>query len=407
MRFIINVLSFILLASASLFAQDNQKQLRFQDVDHHVSTVSKQLIFHPQLLSQKLTEGLTNDYDKVRACYVWIARNIDYDFMAFIHKTKGGQSVNQVMRSGKALCEGFSLLFEYFCEEVNIESKIIEGYAKGYGYRNNQKFKEINHSWNAVKIYDRWYLLDVTWAIGNPTNLSRHQKKVDLNTYFLSDPEVFIKTHLPQDPSWQLIDKKISLNEFELDEYENHNDWSFNSYAPKDYENLNEYDTDILSLKRSKAFHPTNDDIDPLLAFAYLYKGISLTEEIWKMDYFPLLDTITYLGTSFAAYMDSVHQISNEIIYNKVPYTKHIFQEEIMYQTGVFYYELAVELFSKARDKDNSASETDLIINNHFETAQQHFEQTAPTSIYYKDAQEYLSYIEDFRSRKLNWFSSD
>ena len=172
MRFLINVLFLILMSPVLSFGQIDQYELRFEHVDHHVSQVDKKFIFHPQLLSQNLSEGLTNDYDKVRAFYVWIARNIDYDLLAYVNKTRSGQSINQVMRSGKALCSGFSLLFNYFCQEAGIESVIIEGYAKGHGYRKNQQFEEVNHAWNAVKIYERWYLLDATWAIGNPTNIN-------------------------------------------------------------------------------------------------------------------------------------------------------------------------------------------------------------------------------------------
>ena len=407
MRNSIFVLSLFLISVLTGYAQVNQNEQRFQKVDQHVSKVAKQLIFHPQLLSQKLSEGLTNDYDKVRAFYVWIARNIDYDLLGYIHNIKGGQSITEVLRSGKALCTGFSLLFKYFCEEAHIESVIIEGYAKGYGYRKKQKFEKPNHAWNAVKIYDQWYLLDVTWATGNPENLSKHQKKIDLYTFFLADPAIFIKSHLPEDPTWQLLKQKISLQDFELDEYQHDTDWPYNSYTPVDYNGMNENDANLLKLKRAKEFNPENAMTDALLAFAYLYKGISMTDEIWKMNYFQLLDTAQYLATTFYAYMDSANLISKTINYRKVPYKREIIPDEINYQKGVINYELGVELFSKAMSINIPFRQAETGTNKYFEIAEKHFKLTPSTSIYSNDAKEYLSYIDAFRNKKVNWTELD
>jgi hypothetical protein len=77
MKFIALFIFLILKITQSLLAQGNEGNKRFERVDQHVAQVSKQLIFHPQLLVEKLTEGQTNDYDKVRAFYVWIARNVE------------------------------------------------------------------------------------------------------------------------------------------------------------------------------------------------------------------------------------------------------------------------------------------------------------------------------------------
>ena len=403
MRILIHVLSFILIISITSFAQNNLNEERFQKVDNHVSEVNKQFIFHPKLLSQKLTEGLTNDYDKVRAFYVWIARNIDYDLLAYINKTRGGQSINQVMRSGKALCAGFSLLFEYFCNEAKIESVIIEGYAKGYGYSKKQKFVEVNHSWNAVKIYDRWYLLDVTWATGDPTHLAKHQKKLDLYSYFLTDPKIFIKTHLPEDPSWQLLSHKISIDEFESDQYDNKTDWPFNSYAPNDYVNMDEYEINLEKLKRAKEFNPNNPSNDPLLAFAYLYKGISITDNLWKMDYDQLMNSASYLEDTFYIYMDSAAKVIDIIDFIKVPYREENMKDEINYQKGVFNYELGVELYSKSVALKMLNSSVNAATSKYFKKAEHHFKLTSSTSIYAMDAKEYLSNIAEFRNRAINW----
>ena len=392
---------FILSQTVLLHAQKTIENDRFKEVDAHVSSVSNQFIFHPQRLAIELTGNMTNDYDKVRAFYVWIARNIEYDLFAYIHNRLEDQSVSNVMRSGKALCTGYSLLFKYFCDQANIPARIIDGYAKGYGYHNNQKFTSSNHAWNAVFIHGSWYLLDATWASGNPENISRHQKKIDLESYFLVSPDDFIKSHLPEDPSWQLLDKKISLVEFETMATQKENSVNaMDAYDPKDYYLLNEYDEDLLSYKRSVLFNPKNDILKGRLSFAYLYKGISLTDIITEMGFNQLNDTINACTSNFYAFMDSALTVIEMLDNSKLTYVKNIIRDELNYQKGVFNYEIGTELFMKAAQSDLELVELNDKIENYFEVAETHFEYVSATSIYLRDAEEYLSYIEDFRLRK-------
>ncbi|MCK5370823.1 MAG: hypothetical protein KAQ62_19805 [Cyclobacteriaceae bacterium] len=392
---------FILNQTAPLYAQIKYEDDRFKEVDAHVSTVSKQFIFHPQQLVIELTGNMTNDYDKVRAFYVWLARNIEYDLFAYIHDRKEDQSVSNVLRSGKALCTGYSLLFKYFCDQANIPARIIDGYAKGYGYHKNQKFNSSNHAWNAVFIHGSWYLLDATWASGNPENISRHQKKINLDSYFLVSPDNFIKSHLPEDPSWQLLDKKISLVEFEtLVTQKESSVNAMDAYDPEDYFLLNQYDEDLLSYKRSVLFNPKNDILKERLSFAYLYKGISLTDIVRDMEFNQLYDTVNAFTSNFYALMDSA-LIAIEMLDNsKSRYVKNVIRDELNYQKGIFNYEIGTELFIKAAQSDLELVELNHKIENYFEAAETHFEYVPATSIYLRDAKEYLSHIEDFRLRK-------
>lgn len=53
---------------------------------------------------------------------------------------------------GKAICQGYADAMAYLLSCVGIESMEISGTSQGE-----------NHIWNAVKIQDDWYYLDVTW----------------------------------------------------------------------------------------------------------------------------------------------------------------------------------------------------------------------------------------------------
>ena len=384
-------------------AKSRLVESRFEKVDAHVNEVSRGMIYHPQLLVKKLTENLTNDYDKVRAFYVWIARNIDYDFMAENLNRSDNQNVSDVLRSGKALCKGYSILFKYFCEQAGIETEILEGYAKGFDYKKGQRFNYSNHAWNAVFIHGSWYLLDVTWAVGNPIYVSRSQRKVDLETYFLASPEKFIKTHLPEDPTWQLMENKLSLTDFEKSPGDAPSTISkhIKAYYPQNYEGMNAYDKDILKYKRSLHFNPRNSFLVESLCFAYLYRGISMTDELWKLDFQHLSDTADMLSTAFYSTLDSAWNVIERSKNIGLFKARRVIKVEMNYQKGVFNYELGVELYKKAMNMKMPVTQANEIIEDYFEEARGHFENVPTTCIYLKDAGDYLSYIEDFRRHKM------
>lgn len=391
----------------SSFAQPHYNNSRFAEIDDSVSEIRKQAIFHPQLIAEKLTEDLTNDYDKVRAFYVWIAKNIEYDLLASIHKRTDGQNIKEVFRSGKALCYGYSLLFKYFCELANIESEIIEGYAKDYAYKKGQAFESSNHAWNAVNIYGYWYLLDVTWAAGSPRSLANHKRKIELDTYFLVPPEKFAKAHLPEDPSWQLMENKVTLEEFEKNKYNDISDAGTSAFSPKDYEHRDEGDKDLLHYKRSLLFNPKNEQFKVLLSWSYIYKAISITENLWKMDYSLLTDTTRQLDANFYSYMDSASMLIETIDFWKVAFTKHKFYEEINYQKGVFNYQFGVDLFMKAINENIDLYIASSLPELYFETSKAHFQDVPLSSIYQNDTNDYLTNMRDFKRRWTAYYSLD
>lgn len=402
MRILI-IISFLILTVVNIpFAQNNSFDKRFEKVDQHVTEVSRKFIFHPQLLVEKLCENMNNDYDKVRAIYVWVATNTEYDLLAYYLNRYDGQGINEVLASGKALCSGFSLLFEYLCKKADIEAVVIEGYAKGLGYRKNQQFKRTNHAWNAVFIHGSWYLLDVTWAAGDPNEISKRHKGKDFNSYFLTTPTKFIQTHLPEDPSWQLIENKISLAEFEKSnlEYSSSEDHYFDHYSPQDYLGLNEFEKDVKRYKRAANFNPRDYMHKERLSFAYLYRGISLTEDIRNMDYNYLVDSAKVFCEDFYSYLDSACITIEPLDNWKIPKTKRILPDEMNYQKGVFNYEMGKELFVKTMEANLPMNPVDEKIEVFFKVAEEHFENVPTTSIYLKDAHEYLSYISDFRIQR-------
>jgi hypothetical protein len=147
---------------------------------------------------------------KIRAIYIYIGRNITYDMrlldLPLDHKTNL-QVAEETFRSGRAICKGYAALFDLMCKQCGIQSFIIPGYVKLDG-----KIMDVPHAWNAAFINNKWKLFDPTWGAGY-IDKNTFVPKFTYN-YFEISPEESIKSRMPFDPMWQLLDKPITHQEF-------------------------------------------------------------------------------------------------------------------------------------------------------------------------------------------------
>lgn len=193
-------LTFILVfIPIGLFSQ------QFEKVDTYV----KYLQVDKTLSLDKLTEKLTNPFpveiDKVRAIYYWIADNIKYDYVSYKNRIQISSQPEIVYLNRIAVCAGYSNLFAYMLDLVGIENNVISGYTRKE--LDTTFRKETNHAWNSIKLNNKWYLFDVTWARDTLNNTVH-------DFYFKTDPEIFILNHYPTDYKWALLDTKYSPNDY-------------------------------------------------------------------------------------------------------------------------------------------------------------------------------------------------
>lgn len=230
------LLILILLVSFADALRPQTNNLRLYDyskVDAHAQSLGNKYKDLDKL-ARDLTQGFTKDHEKVRVIFTWIAENIAYDTKA-AHKKSASISFSysseeelkqlmaeeneriilEVLKKGRGVCEGYARIFKTLCEKSGLQVALINGYARNTpdirvrGITNNS-----NHTWNAVLLDNRWYLLDPTWAAGytDPgiTKFTREFRPA----YFLTPPELMILDHFPEDPKWQLLDQKVTWNEF-------------------------------------------------------------------------------------------------------------------------------------------------------------------------------------------------
>jgi hypothetical protein len=122
---------------------------------------------------------------------------------AYRSKNFPSQSPEVVFQTRRGVCAGYSNLFAAMGQAVGEEILALSGEAMA----SVREDKVEGHAWNAVRIEGEWYLVDVTWDAG--------AARGDLfdrsygTSYLFMPPEMFVQTHLPDSPAWQLMDKPI------------------------------------------------------------------------------------------------------------------------------------------------------------------------------------------------------
>ncbi|KOP36647.1 transglutaminase [Flavobacterium sp. WLB] len=220
---------FLLLNSIFLnytFAQ------KINEVDKIVAKYPKSFAT-TEKLAERIEEDFSSDYDKARAIYSWIAFNIRYDYNAFLNppRTQGFSYSTEAEKqrkikelndrlwqkafsSKKAVCEGFTALYQHLAELTGLKSEIIRGDSKISLRDIGRKNTSSNHAWNIVLIDRKWRLIDVTWGQGYFDNSKGRMVNDFSPVYFDTDPDYFFAKHFPDSGSYlgDRLDKDAFLN---------------------------------------------------------------------------------------------------------------------------------------------------------------------------------------------------
>ncbi|MEO6135618.1 MAG: transglutaminase domain-containing protein [Ginsengibacter sp.] len=167
-----------------------------------------------QDIAQYINQRYTGEVDKVRAIYHWVINNISYNSDSSRIINAGidpDAKITVAFKRRKGVCENFSAIFNDICRRSGLVSEVINGYTQQSNGVDN-----VAHSWNAVQVTNVWYFFDPTW-----------DEKNDSHTiYYMIEPKDFIRTHMPFDPLWQLLEYPIQHEQF----YKNN--FSKNSKTP-------------------------------------------------------------------------------------------------------------------------------------------------------------------------------
>ena len=159
-------------------------------------------------VAKAIADGEPDPFLRIKAVHDWVADRIAYDAEAYAARKYPPQDAATVFASRKAVCAGYAALFDAMSRAAGIEAAFVGGDARTA--RMSEKGE--GHAWNAVKLGDRWWLLDATWDSGSVSGTEF--KKGYRTDYFFTPPDVFSVDHLPDDPKWQLRDAPLTRGDF-------------------------------------------------------------------------------------------------------------------------------------------------------------------------------------------------
>lgn len=170
-------------------------------------------------LTKFLTDSLPDDLLKARAIYSYLAAHVRYDYESYnsgrhlngdldsrnLRLRPEGILLRGILIRQIGICSDFAQVFKEMCDYAGVEAGIVHGWAKGSGWKDTDVNKPINHAWNYIIVNQTdTLLLDACWASCTK----------NLDFYFARNPTQFIYSHLPEDASFQLLDKPITKEDF-------------------------------------------------------------------------------------------------------------------------------------------------------------------------------------------------
>lgn len=206
------IILFLSLFTFTLFGQKATKTVvnPYAAIDKKALSLPDSLTKTTQEIADYINTNFTTDKDKVRAIFIWVASNIQYDIenmFAINFYEKKDVKISKALQTRKGICENYAAVFNDICTKSNIKSFVIEGYTKQNGFTDY-----IPHAWCAALIDSAWYMFDPAWGSGY-VNGGKFFKNIN-NNYFKAAPSTMIKSHMPFDYLWQFLNYPVSNQEF-------------------------------------------------------------------------------------------------------------------------------------------------------------------------------------------------
>ena len=262
----------------------------YDHVDSRMLDIPAALTYSTDSIAKFINKHFSNDEEKIRAAYTWVATNIRYDTdsMYSINADRDPSArIRIALARRRGVCENYAAIFNDIASKCGIRTQIISGYTKQYG-----SIDKTGHTWCAAFLDHEWYLFDPTWDEG------RYSKRG--YNWFMKLPADFISSHMPFDPLWQLLDKPISHEAF---------------YSGR------------LQSKISTPYH-FKDSVEKFFKLSQVQQLESAIERIQRMG------------------------IANELVKNNLTYVQ--MQAGIIHEgEGMEFYNTAVKYFNNANDNYN------------------------------------------------------
>ncbi|MBC7554980.1 MAG: hypothetical protein H7257_13500 [Taibaiella sp.] len=161
-------------------------------------------------IARYINSTFNKEEDKLRAAFIWVAANIDYDIDNIFAIDPNENAENRIAKTfalKKGVCIDYATIFHDICALCGIKVYVVSGYNQNKGITNY-----LSHAWCIVPVNGRWYGFDPTWGAGYIKD-KKFVRHLD-NEYYKTPPEQLVKSHMPFDPMWQCLNYIVTNAEF-------------------------------------------------------------------------------------------------------------------------------------------------------------------------------------------------
>lgn len=148
-------------------------------------------------LSDRICDGITDDYDKARALAEWVSVNIYYDYDAR-HDSVDMETVSlsHVLETHRTVCIGFANLYAALCSAQDITCYNANGDAlQGeFDYAKRLEHTAL-HEWNIVVIDGRKINVDTVWDTTNAYSGGQYNQGEVYGKFFDAGDILFSQGH--------------------------------------------------------------------------------------------------------------------------------------------------------------------------------------------------------------------
>ena len=210
------LLLYLLLCNGDMLSAQTREN-PFKAVDDFARSVGKLDSLNMGAISNILTRNYSDNKDKARVLFTWIAHNIELDCKAARSGDQEKPLSDLVLKKRKTVAAGYAALYQDMCSVAKIRCLTVDGYARTHTEQIGEKPDAFNHCWVVVQLGqspDSWYYVDPAWGSGHTDEKMTRFIPDFRDAYFFPDKSLFNLQHFPDNRAWQLGGGPKSLKEF-------------------------------------------------------------------------------------------------------------------------------------------------------------------------------------------------
>jgi hypothetical protein len=269
---------FMLIISFGFCPIQAQHGEEYRVVDERVLALSIRNTATLQDIATLVDSQFNGPEEKLRAFFIWMSSSFEYD-ISQMRGTPGFETkekkIQKFLSARKGVCEHFALTFHELCRLSEIKSYVIVGYTRQFG-----RIDSIPHAWCAMRLNDQWRFVDPTWGSGYVKDSVFIRSRNE--NYFLRSPEVMLRSHMPFDPLWQLVETPIDHEDFKEEKFSP--DQVSQPYSVEDsliaFDSQTETERNMAAIRRIEKAGIANPMIDAYVSYLKKENEIALLNRI-------------------------------------------------------------------------------------------------------------------------------